>query len=169
VSTSTNSLPPDAAQAELLFDASPPPAGDPTRFVRRWRLIGAGLCNVWRFGDLTLDTPSGRLLMRGANGTGKTTVLEALCPYLLDLNQAKLAAGKARPTTLASLMREGAEGKRRTGYVWLIFALPQTLLDDEQAVNPDVRPERSWGCGSSTAQTPPRKCRSSPSPSPDGP
>jgi hypothetical protein len=42
-------------------------------------------------------------------------------------------------------MREGAEGKRRTGYVWLIFALPQTLLDDEQAANPDARPERSWG------------------------
>src|SRR5207249_4074707 len=81
----------------------------------RWRLVGAGLSNVWRFGDLILDAASGRLLLRGPNGTGKTTALEALWPYLLDLNAQRLAAGKARPTSLASLMREGATGKRRYG------------------------------------------------------
>ena len=44
----------------------------------RWTLAGAGLAKVWRYGDLDLDAPSGRLLLRGANGTGKTTALEAL-------------------------------------------------------------------------------------------
>lgn len=125
-------------QGTLLLDTDPTaPAGNPERFLSRWRLTGAGLCNVWRYGDLALDTPSGRLLMRGANGTGKTTALEALCPYLLDLNASRLAAGKSRPTTLASLMREGADGKRRTGYAWLTFAAPQG----------DGHPhaEQSWG------------------------
>jgi len=105
-------------------DMSPSPAGDPARFGGRWRLVGAGLSNVWRYGDLDLATPSGRLLLRGSNGTGKTTALEALWPYLLDLNQQRLNAGKARTTTLRSLMKDGAAGKRRYGYVWLTFAGP---------------------------------------------
>lgn len=104
--------------------ASPPQAGMASRFERRWRLVGAGLSNVWRFGDLELSASSGRLLLRGTNGTGKTTALEALAPYLLDLNAARLSAGKARTTSLSSLMREGAAGKRRFGYAWLTFALP---------------------------------------------
>jgi Putative exonuclease SbcCD, C subunit len=95
------------------------------RFGRRWRLVAAGLSNVWRFGDLLMDSNSGRLLMRGPNGSGKTTALEALWPYLLDLNSRLLGAGKARQTTWTSLMREGANGvRRRVGYVWLTFAGP---------------------------------------------
>ena len=111
-------------------------AGHPERFTTRWRLIGAGLSNVWRFGDLHLDAPSGRLLLRGPNGTGKTTALEALWPYLLDLNAQRLAAGKARPTSLALLMREGANGaKRRCGYLWLTLAAPA----DEGPISYGVR------------------------------
>ncbi len=103
---------------------SVPQAGSPSRFERRWHLTGAGLSNVWRFGDLELPAASGRLLLRGPNGTGKTTALEALAPYLLDLNAARLSAGKARTTSLSSLMREGAASKRRYGYVWLTLAGP---------------------------------------------
>lgn len=112
---------------DLDFTSPPPPApaGNADRFGGRWRLVGAGLSNVWRYGDLNLPAASGRLLLRGPNGTGKTTALEALWPYLLDLNAAKLAAGKARPTTLKLLMSEGAPAKgRRYGYLWLSFAAP---------------------------------------------
>jgi DNA polymerase III delta prime subunit len=95
------------------------------RFQKRWRLVGAGLSNVWRFGDLELPADSGRLLLRGPNGTGKTTALEALAPYLMDLNAARMSAGKARTTNLSALMREGAAGKRRCGYAWLTLAGPE--------------------------------------------
>lgn len=114
----------ETALALFSEDDPIPPAGHPERFTQRWRLIGAGLSNVWRYGDLALDARSGRLLLRGPNGTGKTTALEALWPYLLDLNPQRLAAGKARPTSLASLMREGAISKRRCGYAWLTLAAP---------------------------------------------
>jgi len=118
-----------------------PPAGNADRFGGRWRLVGAGLSNVWRYGDLELPAPSGRLLLRGTNGTGKTTTLEALWPYLLDLNSARLAAGKARNTTLSGLMREGADGRRRVGYAWLSFAGP----DEEDTVSYGVRLNFSEG------------------------
>ena len=116
--------------APLMPLQSLPGEGEPTpasadRFGRRWRLVAAGLSNVWRFGDLLMDANSGRLLMRGPNGTGKTTALEVLWPYLLDLNSRLLGAGKARQTTWTSLMREGANGvRRRVGYAWLTFAGP---------------------------------------------
>ena len=100
------------------------PAGSPGRFGGRWRLIGAGLSNVWRYGDLQLPAASGRLLLRGQNGTGKTTALEALWPFLLDLDRAKLRAGQSRTTTLASLMREGQTERKRIGYVWLTLSGP---------------------------------------------
>lgn len=100
-------------------------AGSSSRFEKRWRVVAVGLSNVWRFGDLELPAKSGRLLLRGPNGTGKTTALEALVPYLLDLNPARMSAGKARMTNLSTLMREGAAGKRRCGYAWLTLAGPE--------------------------------------------
>ncbi|MEV8628549.1 SbcC/MukB-like Walker B domain-containing protein [Streptomyces sp. NPDC051079] len=122
----------DILDLDFNLPEVPPPSGNTSRFGGRWRLVCAGLSNVWRYGDLNLPAASGRLLLRGPNGTGKTTALEALWPYLLDLNGAKLAAGKARPTTLKLLMSEGAPAKgRRYGYLWLTFAAP----DSEHAPN----------------------------------
>jgi len=123
-----------------------PPSGRAERFGGRWRLIGAGLSNVWRYGDLELPAASGRLLMRGANGTGKTTALEALWPYLLDLDAAKLAAGKSRRTSLTLLMSEGATSKRRYGYAWLTFAPPAAQSSKtDSAVSFGVRLQYSAG------------------------
>src|SRR5215211_4483902 len=94
-----------AGGVTAMFDMDElrPPAGHPERFGSRWRLVAAGLSDVWRYGDLALPADSGRLLLRGPNGTGKTTALEALWPYLLDLNARQLSAGKARTTSLRSL------------------------------------------------------------------
>ncbi len=118
----TATMPEEADQAQ-----APAAAG---RFGRRWRLVAAGLSNVWRFGDLLLDAGSGRLLMRGANGTGKTTALEGMWPYLLDLNPRLLGAGKARQTTWTSLMRAGANGaRRRIGYVLCVPITSSTSCD----------------------------------------
>jgi hypothetical protein len=126
---------------KLEFTDTPasPPAGNADRFTSRWHLVGAGLSNVWRYGNLELPATSGRLLLRGPNGTGKTTALEALWPFLLDLDhgQGKLSAGRARTTTLKQLMAEGAKEKgRRYGYVWLTAAPPAGI---------DVPENVTWG------------------------
>ena len=97
---------------------------DLTRFGARWRLIGFGLFDVWKYTTLDLFAPSGRLLLRGPNGTGKTTALEALWPYLLDLNRNKMRAGNSRTTGLTALMQEGKRGNKRIGYVWMVLEGP---------------------------------------------
>ncbi|MFE6631677.1 SbcC/MukB-like Walker B domain-containing protein [Streptomyces rochei] len=98
----------------------------PARWADRWCLAGAGVENVGPLSREVLACPSGRMLLTGPNGTGKTTVLEELCPHLLDpTTAAHLSSGKNRGTTLESLMRSGSTGRRRIGYLWLSFRPPQ--------------------------------------------
>lgn len=97
---------------------------DLSRFGARWRLIGFGLFDVWKYTMLDLQAPSGRLLLRGPNGTGKTTAMEALWPYLLDLDRNKMRAGNSRTTGLTALMQEGKRGNKRIGYVWMVLEGP---------------------------------------------
>lgn len=94
------------------------------RFWRRWHLIGAGVDNVWYYTREVLPCPSGRWLARGPNGTGKTTLLEGLCPFLLNPVHMHLSSASGRATSLVSLMKGGSTSKRRFGYVWLSFGPP---------------------------------------------
>lgn len=120
----------------------------PTKLGARWRFIGAGVAYVWRFGELDFTADSGRLLLRGENGTGKTTALETLWPFLLDLNTARLAAGKGRTTNFPSLMREAVRGaKRAYGYVWFTVCDPAAVcssfgarLEFSESGSPPVTP-----------------------------
>ncbi|MFE5757507.1 SbcC/MukB-like Walker B domain-containing protein [Streptomyces massasporeus] len=121
----------------------------PDRWARRWHLMGAGVENVWHYTREVLDCPSGRLLKRGANGTGKTTLLEALCPYLLDPVARNLSSGGNRQTSLESLMKGGSPGRRRFGYLWLSFGPPEQETDgatDTSVVHYGVRLEYTQGC-----------------------
>ncbi|MET9759931.1 SbcC/MukB-like Walker B domain-containing protein [Streptomyces sp. NPDC006372] len=121
----------------------------PDRWARRWHLVGAGVENVWHYTREVLDCPSGRLLKRGANGTGKTTLLEALCPYLLDPVARNLSSGGNRQTSLESLMKGGNPGRRRFGYLWLSFSPPEQKTDgvtDTSVVHYGVRLEYTQGC-----------------------
>lgn len=124
------------------------PVESPARFAARWCLTGAGVENVWHYTREVLACPAGRVLLRGPNGTGKTTLLEGLCPYLLDLQAGKLGSGRNRATSLESLMRAGAQGRRRTGYLWLSFTAPAGGVPEEagREVYYGVRLEYPRGC-----------------------
>ncbi|MEV7304121.1 hypothetical protein [Streptomyces clavifer] len=95
------------------------------RWLRRWHLIGAGVDNVWYYTREVLPCPSGRWLARGPNGTGKTTLLEGLCPFLLNPVHMHLSSASGRATSLVSLMKGGSTGKRRFGCLWLSFGTPE--------------------------------------------
>lgn len=92
----------------------------------RFRLHRAGILNVWQYDEQEFTFADGRLLLRGANGAGKSKTLEMLLPFALDGDKARITASARHHTSLLWLMTDGYEGQARVGYIWLEFlrALP---------------------------------------------
>lgn len=90
---------------------------------QRWQPARAGLINIWRYWDETLTFHQGRLLLLGANGSGKSLGLELLLPFLLDANASPsrlTSAAKARGG-LYDRMMAGHTGNTRAGFLWVEF------------------------------------------------
>lgn len=87
----------------------------------RFRLHRAGILNVWQYDEQEFTFADGRLLLRGANGAGKSKTLEMLLPFALDGDKARITASARHHTSLLWLMTDGYEGQARVGYVWLEF------------------------------------------------
>jgi uncharacterized protein (TIGR02680 family) len=91
--------------------------------IDRFRLVRAGILNLYEYGDQVFELAGGRLLLRGHNTSGKTKALELLLPFCLD---GDISPRKLDPFAKASKdMRWNLvgciEGEQRTGYVWLEF------------------------------------------------
>lgn len=93
--------------------------------MTRFRPHRAGLLNLWHHVDQTFCFEDGRLVLRGANGSGKTKALEVLFPLVLDgrLDPRRLDpfSGSAR-TMRDNLLAGGRE--TAYGYAWMTFARP---------------------------------------------
>ncbi|WP_406281244.1 TIGR02680 family protein [Embleya sp. NBC_00896] len=87
----------------------------------RFRLSRAGIRNVWQYDDARFDFATGRMLLRGKNGAGKSKALEMLLPYLLDGEQRSIDAMGTGRTTLKWLMLDGYTATNRLGYLWVEF------------------------------------------------
>lgn len=102
----------------------------------RFRLHRAGILNVWQYDEQPFQFSDGRLLLRGANGAGKSKTLEMLLPFALDGDKARITASAKHHTNLLWLMTDGLEGGNRVGYVWVEF----------RRVTPEGRAE-TYTCG----------------------
>ena len=74
-------------------------------FDQRWRLCRAGVVNVWHYYDTEFAITGGRLILRGANGSGKSRALEMLLPYLLDADRRRMDATGSNKVSLDELMQ----------------------------------------------------------------
>ena len=90
----------------------------------RWRLHRAGILNVYQYGDEVLHFGGGRLLLRGVNGSGKSTAMNMLLPFLLDAETRKIDAAGVQTGVLRSWMLTGREEQQPVGYLWLELARP---------------------------------------------
>lgn len=88
---------------------------------RRFRLARAGILNVWQYDEQVFTFADGRLLLRGANGAGKSKTLEMLLPFALDGDKARITASAKHHTSLLWLMTDGLDAGNRVGYVWVEF------------------------------------------------
>ncbi len=93
---------------------------DVTASPGRFRLSRVGVLNVWQYDDQVFELADGRMLLRGANGAGKSKTLEMLLPFALDGDKLRITASGRHHTSLVWLMTDGHEGNR-TGYIWVEF------------------------------------------------
>jgi uncharacterized protein (TIGR02680 family) len=87
--------------------------------ARRWVLSRAGILNVYQYGDETLHFHGGRLLLRGVNGSGKSTAMNMLLPFLLDTDTRRIDAAGEQSGVLRSWMLSGRDEQQPVGYLWL--------------------------------------------------
>ncbi|MTV27822.1 TIGR02680 family protein [Nitriliruptoraceae bacterium ZYF776] len=89
----------------------------------RWRPERAGVVNVWQYAEETLEFADGRLLLYGANGSGKTMLLELLLPYLLDARgqPGRLSTAGADRGGLWDRVTGYGASEGRTGFLWVTF------------------------------------------------
>ena len=87
----------------------------------RWVLNRAGITNVYQYADETLTFGGGRLLLRGVNGSGKSTAMNMLLPFLLDTDTRRIDAAGEQSQVLRSWMLSGRDEAAPVGYLWIEF------------------------------------------------
>ena len=97
---------------------APNPAG---QAPGRWRLSRAGIVNVYQYENEVLHFGGGRLLLRGVNGSGKSTAMNMLLPFLLTARQGKIDAAGEQVGILKSWMLSGRDDAQPVGYLWIEF------------------------------------------------
>ena len=97
-------------------------AADPLGAARgRWRLNRAGIINVYQYENEVLDFAGGRLLLRGVNGSGKSTAMNMLLPFLLTARPGRIDAAADQTGILKSWMLSGRDDAQPVGYLWIEF------------------------------------------------
>ncbi len=87
----------------------------------RWTLDRAGIVNVFQYDDEVLHFADGRLLLRGVNGSGKSTAMNMLLPFLLEADVRRIDAAGEQQGVLRSWMLSGRDEPQPVGYLWIEF------------------------------------------------
>lgn len=97
----------------------------------QWQLNRAGLVNFWYYDEETFDFKDGKLLLRGANGSGKSVTMQSFLPVLLDGRKSPDRldpfGSKARRMEDYLLGEKGiVDRDERTGYLFLEYIKKST-------------------------------------------
>lgn len=96
--------------------------------TERWRMARVGLLNFWYYDEEIFETEEGRLILRGANGSGKSVTMQSFLPLVLDGDKRshRLDPFGSRDRRIEYyLLGEADSGKMDvTGYLWMEFAHP---------------------------------------------
>ncbi len=94
--------------------------------AKKWIINRIGLLNFWYYDEEEFEFSGGRLLLRGANGSGKSVTMQSFIPLLLDGNKSPERldpfGSRARRIENYLLGEEDSGENERTGYLYMEFA-----------------------------------------------
>lgn len=88
----------------------------------KWQMHRAGLVDFWYYDEEEFYFTDGRMLLRGANGSGKSVTMQSFIPLLLDGNMRpeRLDPFGSRARKMENYLLEEGDGREeRTGYLYL--------------------------------------------------
>lgn len=94
-----------------------------------WTINRIGLVDFWYYDDQEFSFINGRMLLRGANGSGKSVTMQSVVPLLLDGNMRpeRLDPFGSRDRKMSNYLLEEGDGREeRTGYLYMEFLKPET-------------------------------------------
>lgn len=89
-----------------------------------WQINRVGLVDFWYYDEEEFYFLDGRMILRGANGSGKSVTMQSFIPLLLDGNMRpeRLDPFGSRARKMENyLLEEGDEREERTGYLYMEF------------------------------------------------
>ena len=110
----------------------------------RWRPSRAGILNVYQYQDEVLEFAGGRLLLRGVNGSGKSTAMNMLLPFLLEADVRKIdAAGEQAACCAVDAVRPRRHPAHRLPVDRVRAMRPQEETPNHRTVGCGIRANRS--------------------------
>ena len=98
--------------------------------MERWQMNRLGFVNFWVYDVEEFPIDGGRILLRGANGSGKSITTQSFIPYILDGNRLPSRldpfGGKERKMDYYLIGNADSDKKESTGYIWLEFVKPES-------------------------------------------
>ncbi|MCL2338312.1 MAG: TIGR02680 family protein [Firmicutes bacterium] len=100
-----------------------------TEMANRWRMNRAGIINFWYYDEADFYLAEGRLILRGANGSGKSVTMQSFLPLVLDGDKRPWRldpfGSKDRRIDYYLLLESDSGHTDRTGYLYLEFYHPE--------------------------------------------
>ena len=98
--------------------------------MERWQMNRLGFVNFWLYDDDVFPLKDGKILLRGANASGKSITTQSFIPYILDGNgqpsRLDPFGGKDRKMSWY-LLGDPENGKEEsTAYLYLEFVKPES-------------------------------------------
>lgn len=110
----------------------------------KWQINRVGLIDFWYYDEEEFDFIDGRLLLRGANGSGKSVTMQSFIPLLLDGNMRpeRLDPFGSRARKMENYLLEEDDGRdERTGYLYMELKRQET--DEYQTLGIGMRARKN--------------------------
>lgn len=87
----------------------------------RWIINKLGLVNFWYYDDEEFELSNGKLLLRGANGSGKSVTMQSFIPLLLDGNKRpeRIDPFGTSARRIENYLLMGEDETERTAYLYM--------------------------------------------------